>query len=177
MIVEDGITKLDTGRSSRVLLVTGLVPGLSADLSSVVQTGDLVLAIDGFGTLAMDLTDVRDRISGPRGSRVCLKMLRPLDSGTGVEYTVILKRGAWGPEHAMVSPEDRDILDKHRFQAGWRVWAGHLTFAIVADRCPVLIEYLLLQVPKAWILVAPRIRSESRYPFHSASHGHGKWCC
>ena len=41
-------------------------------------------------------------------------MLRPLDSGTGVEYTVILKRGAWGPEHAMVSPEDRDTLDKHR---------------------------------------------------------------
>ena len=41
-------------------------------------------------------------------------MLRPLDSGTGVEYTVILKRGAWGPEHAMVSPEDRDTIDKHR---------------------------------------------------------------
>ena len=38
-----------------MLMVTGLVPGLSAELSSVVQAGDLVLAIDGFGCLSMDL--------------------------------------------------------------------------------------------------------------------------
>eukprot|EP00277_Geminigera_cryophila_P033233 CAMPEP_0173117894 /NCGR_PEP_ID=MMETSP1102-20130122/50622_1 /TAXON_ID=49646 /ORGANISM="Geminigera sp., Strain Caron Lab Isolate" /LENGTH=1021 /DNA_ID=CAMNT_0014022717 /DNA_START=44 /DNA_END=3109 /DNA_ORIENTATION=+ len=115
MIVEDGITKLDTGRSSRVLMVTGLVPGLAAELSLVVRAGDLVLSIDGFGTLSMDLVDVRDRIAGPRGSRVCLKMLRPLDNGTGIEYTIVLKRGAWGPEHAVVSPEDRDMIDKFRW--------------------------------------------------------------
>jgi hypothetical protein len=115
MVVEDGITKLDNGRSARVLMVTGLVPGLAAELSCVVAPGDLVLSIDGFGTLSMDLVDVKDRIAGPRGSRVSFKMLRPLDGGTGIEYTIVLKRGAWGAEHAVVSPEDRDMLDKHRW--------------------------------------------------------------
>ncbi len=116
MVVEDGITKLDNGRSARVLMVTGLVPGLAAALSCVVAPGDLVLSIDGFGTLSMDLVDVKDRIAGPRGSRVSLKMLRPLDGGdTGIEYTIVLKRGAWGAEHAVVSPEDRDMLDKQRW--------------------------------------------------------------
>jgi len=33
---------------------------------------------------------------------------------TGIEYTIVLKRGAWGPEHAVVSPEDRDMIDKFR---------------------------------------------------------------
>ena len=32
----------------------------------------------------------------------------------GIEYTIVLKRGAWGAEHAVVSPEDRDMLDKQR---------------------------------------------------------------
>ena len=39
--------------------VAGLVPGLAADLSSVVRAGDLVVSIDAFGTLSMDLEDVR----------------------------------------------------------------------------------------------------------------------
>ena len=41
------------------LQVTGLVPGLAADLSSVVRAGDLVVSIDAFGTLSMDLEDIR----------------------------------------------------------------------------------------------------------------------
>jgi len=45
---------------------------------------------------------------------VCMRLRRPLDAGTGIEYTIVLKRGAWGAEHAVVSPEDRDMLDKQR---------------------------------------------------------------
>jgi hypothetical protein len=143
-----------------VLMVTGLVDGLSAALSDAVEVGDMVLnmctsiyvssyycilyicvlillyvalsdavevgdmvlymcpqvlQVDGLSTIAMDIQDVRERISGPRGSRVSLKLLRPLKNGTAFEYSVLLKRGAWGAQHAVMSGEDRDMLDQNRW--------------------------------------------------------------
>jgi hypothetical protein len=50
---------------------------------------------------------VKARITGKRGSRIKLKLRRKRD---GEEYTVVLKRGAWGAEYAVVSPEQLDML-------------------------------------------------------------------
>ena len=56
----------------------------------------------------MTLDDLRTAIAGPRGSKVTLRFLREkahdgvLD---GLEFTLVLKRGSWGPEHAVLAPE------------------------------------------------------------------------
>jgi hypothetical protein len=35
----------------------------------------------------------------------------------GLEYTLVLKRGSWGPEHAVLAPEDKDMVDVGRWPA------------------------------------------------------------
>ena len=108
MALEETTSKLDTGRTHRVIRVTDLVPAMAAALSGAVRVGDVLVAIDGQGTDTMDLEGVRERVVGPRGSCVVFKFVRgaagvPLldGSGAGVEFSVLLKRGAWGPEHAV----------------------------------------------------------------------------
>ena len=108
MALEETTSKLDTGRTHRMIRVTDLVPAMAAALSGAVRVGDVLVAIDGQGTDTMDLEGVRERVVGPRGSCVVFKFVRgaagvPLldGSGAGVEFSVLLKRGAWGPEHAV----------------------------------------------------------------------------
>merc|ERR1712216_938101 len=108
MALEETTSKLDTGRTHRMIRVTDLVPAMAAALSGAVRVGDVLVAIDGQGTDTMDLEGVRERVVGPRGSCVVFKFVRGaagvpvLDgSGAGVEFSALLKRGAWGPEHAV----------------------------------------------------------------------------
>ena len=108
MALEETTAKLDTGRTHRMIRVTDLVPAMAAALSGAVRVGDVLVAIDGQGTDTMDMEGVRERVVGPRGSCVVFKFVRgaagvPLldGSGAGVEFSVLLKRGAWGPEHAV----------------------------------------------------------------------------
>jgi hypothetical protein len=38
-----------------------------------------------------------------------------------IEFVLVLKRGSWGPEHAVLSPEDLDMQDQ---VGGMVVWGG-----------------------------------------------------
>lgn len=46
-------------------------------------------------------------------------MLRETDEAAGVmqgkEYMIVLKRGAWGPEHSVISPEVRTLAAQHTY--------------------------------------------------------------
>jgi len=71
--------------------------------------------IDHHTIVHMDIEEVRGRIAGKRGSRVVLT-LTDRDGGRnaylgGKPFNIILKRGAWGPEHCVVEPEDRDMVN------------------------------------------------------------------
>ena len=107
MALEETTAKLDTGRTHRMIRVTDLVPAMAAALSGAVRVGDVLVAIDGQGTDTMDMEGVRERVVGPRGSCVVFKFVRGadgvpvLDESAGVEFSILLKRGAWGPEHAV----------------------------------------------------------------------------
>ncbi len=57
--------------------------------------------------MGQKLDTVKSRIAGKRGSRIRLKFGR---KQSGEEYTVVLKRGAWGPEQAVVAPEHHDMM-------------------------------------------------------------------
>lgn len=51
--------------------VAGLTPGMSADLSGVILPGDDVLEVDGVNTVQLTLEDLRNKIAGKRGTKVC----------------------------------------------------------------------------------------------------------
>ncbi|EKX39790.1 hypothetical protein GUITHDRAFT_114039 [Guillardia theta CCMP2712] len=116
--IEEIKQKLPTGGSTASLRVKSILTGSSADLCGMICKSDVVLEVDGIPTNEMSLDDLRTRIAGPRGSRVTIKFLRDrIEDGIqdGIPYTITLKRGCWGAEHAVVSPEDRDMLDQGRW--------------------------------------------------------------
>jgi len=100
------------GTRSEVLKVLELVPGMSAANSGAISPGDLLLEVDGSLTAGQQLDAVKGRIAGKRGSKLTLKFAK---KSTGVEYVVLLKRGAWGAEHAVVAPEQNDMQDAGRY--------------------------------------------------------------
>eukprot|EP00277_Geminigera_cryophila_P039855 CAMPEP_0173100998 /NCGR_PEP_ID=MMETSP1102-20130122/36558_1 /TAXON_ID=49646 /ORGANISM="Geminigera sp., Strain Caron Lab Isolate" /LENGTH=752 /DNA_ID=CAMNT_0013994589 /DNA_START=27 /DNA_END=2285 /DNA_ORIENTATION=- len=118
MSIEETIEKLPTGGTVQTKYVKALLPGLSADLSGVVRRGDLIISVDGVSCVGMSLDDLRSAISGVRGSKVTLKFVREKQHDSvldGAEFSLVLKRGSWGPEHAVVVPEDLDMHDKGRW--------------------------------------------------------------
>lgn len=102
------------GKRTEVLSVMELVHGMSAYNCGVIARGDALLEVDGTLTLGQKLDAVKARIAGKRGTRVRLRFGRKAD---GEEYTVVLKRGAWGPEQAVVAPEHHDMMDAGRWPA------------------------------------------------------------
>jgi hypothetical protein len=113
---------------------------MAAALSGVVRLGDVVLEVNGTpvssATRNMSLEEIKGLITGPRASRVSVKFQR-CDNECAVDqngqlcilraevaegseartliFVATFKRGAWGPEHCIVTPEERDVLDQGRW--------------------------------------------------------------
>ena len=108
MGLEQTTVTLPTGGTISTCKVAGFVPGQSADLSGALKIGDDLLEVDGIPALGMSLDQIKGKLLGKRGTKVTLRMMRDLsDDGmqNGEMFNICLKRGAWGPEHAVLAPE------------------------------------------------------------------------
>ena len=92
-LVVDITTGLDKDR--QMCEVRGVIPGMSAAASGVIAIADRVLLIDGMSVKGRSSEEVKTMLSGRRGSRVSVSFQRP---SSGENYTLVLKRGAWGRE-------------------------------------------------------------------------------
>jgi len=120
MGLEETTEKLPTGGTVKTCKISGLLAGQSADLSGALKIGDDLLEVDGFPAIGMDLDQIRGKLYGKRGTKVTLRMMRDeTDDGeqNGDMFNITLKRGAWGPEHAVLEPEDLDMVDEGRWPA------------------------------------------------------------
>ena len=95
------------GANTNATLVTviGIMPGMSAAQCGVISLGDKVLQVDGIASSGKTTEEIKAIIAGKRGTRVRLTLRRTEDL---TEYTVVLKRGAWGPEHVVVKTKSLD---------------------------------------------------------------------
>jgi carboxyl-terminal processing protease len=73
-----GITVKDEDNEIRVVSVVENSPSAKAGI----EADDAILAVDGEPTSGLKLTEVVDRLRGPIGSAVRLKVMRALDSGS-----------------------------------------------------------------------------------------------
>jgi C-terminal processing protease CtpA/Prc len=85
---------------------------MAAGNSGVISIGDQVLEIDGMTAAGRTAEQMKSLIAGKRGTRIRMTFRRIEDQ---TEYTVVLKRGAWGAEHCAVSPEHMDMVDEGRW--------------------------------------------------------------
>ena len=113
------------------LYVDELVPGMSAHTSGAVTPQDILVAIDdqplksnnvpNGGQAGADsassasLKTASRMLVGKRGSQVKLSLLKGGTGSAVARLDVTLKRGAWGPEHAVVEVERTDMLDLNRW--------------------------------------------------------------
>ena len=104
------------GRIEVKFTVGGMQAGLSADLSGIIQKDDELLQVNEFLAEDMSLPEMQNHVSGNRGTQVCFRFRREVPEGPkkgeSFEYRIVLKRGAWGPEHCVMTPEDLDMVDK-----------------------------------------------------------------
>jgi len=132
----------------RQIRITGISSGLAADLSGVVHVGDIVLEVNGISTEKLNLDQIKERVAGPRGSRVSIRFQRfqnehvtidhdgqinimrtaGEEEGKAVVFVATFKRGAWGPEHCLVSPEETDTLDHGQWTHEMDVGANFLSY-------------------------------------------------
>jgi len=94
------------GPTGTDMFVKMLVPGMSAALSEAIQLGDILIAIASKPAATMTPADIRPLVVGARGTPVTFTFMR-----SGETFDVTLKRGAFGPQHAVVSPEELDGPD------------------------------------------------------------------
>ncbi|MGB1603152.1 MAG: hypothetical protein ACPIOQ_61040, partial [Promethearchaeia archaeon] len=115
-LIETKTTHPD-GRIEVKFTVGGMQAGLSADLSGIIQKDDELLQVNEFLAEDMSLPEMQNHVSGNRGTQVCFRFRREVPEGPkkgeSFEYRIVLKRGAWGPEHCVMTPEDLDMVDKH----------------------------------------------------------------
>uniref|UniRef100_A0A7S0DU22 PDZ domain-containing protein n=1 Tax=Hanusia phi TaxID=3032 RepID=A0A7S0DU22_9CRYP len=64
------------GPAVRQIRVMALTPGLSADMSGAIRVGDILVEVNGVKCQDQSLTEVRELIMGPRGTRVTFKIER-----------------------------------------------------------------------------------------------------
>ncbi len=92
--------------------VIDILPGMSAAQSGMIAIGDLVTEVEGMSTSGKTTDEIKTAIAGKRGTRIKITFRRPSDLS---DYTIVLKRGAWGPDHCAVTPEHMDMVDEGRW--------------------------------------------------------------
>jgi membrane-associated protease RseP (regulator of RpoE activity) len=80
--------------------VGALHPRMSAHSSGALSEGDIVLSIDGTKVSGDKIEDSKALLVGKRATMVSIEVERGKQT-----FSVNLKRGSWGPEHASVSTE------------------------------------------------------------------------
>lgn len=116
--LEQTTETLPTGGTVKTTKVSGMAPGQSADLSGALKVGDDLLEVDGIPAIGLTLDEIKAKVAGKRGTKVTLRMMRDEtddDVQNGEIFTLCLKRGAWGPEHCVLEPEDKDMIDEGRW--------------------------------------------------------------
>jgi len=86
------VIETTTGKDLHITEVVGVIPGMSAAASGVISLADRVMAVDGIAVKGRSNDEIKTMLSGRRGSRVAVSFSRPV----GEDYTLVLKRGAWG---------------------------------------------------------------------------------
>ena len=107
------------GQPEKCVVVQGMQPGLAADLSGVIRVKDVLLQVNEFLTDDMSLPEVQAKVAGNRGTQVAFRFRRKIEDGESAgetfDYRIVLKRGAWGPEHCVMTPEDLDMINEGRW--------------------------------------------------------------
>jgi len=71
--------------------------------------------VEGMNTASITLDQIRERIAGRRGTKISMSFCRKGDDGRPLdEFSILFKRGAWGPEHCVRTPEEKDMSIKSR---------------------------------------------------------------
>lgn len=128
MGLEQTTESLPTGGTVRTTKVSGLAPGQAADLSGAIKIGDDLLEVDGIPCIGLTLDEIKAKVAGKRGTKVLLRMMRDeTDDGiqNGDIFSLCLKRGSWGPEHCVLEPEDKDMIDQGRWPEPGSVSSQH----------------------------------------------------
>jgi hypothetical protein len=90
----------------RAYKVIGLSVGTTAALCEVFEIGDVLFAIDGTPCEDLTFQNILERMEGKRGSFVSLDLLRAGlavgEDGVQAILRAKVKRGGYGPEHAVV---------------------------------------------------------------------------
>jgi hypothetical protein len=141
-----------------------MAPGLSADLSGVVRVGDELIQVQSImvATIAT-IAELNAIVAGNRGTQVALRFRRtmPTDAlarvsfsdkpsykkGDKFDYRIVLKRGAWGPEHCIVSPEDLDMVDNGQWPEPGSVTTENVDMNKVTRGVDVTLNPLILGLP------------------------------
>ena len=90
-------------------MIEELIPRMAAHLSGFLQVGMEVMEVNETAVRGLTVSQVQAVMAGSRGSIMSLTVRRhPAEGRT----KILLKRGAWGPEHSVVDVEARDMLDE-----------------------------------------------------------------
>ena len=128
--LKEDIFHLADGRQERRVTVESMILGMSASNSNMIQKGDELLQVNGQIVDDLPFPAIRESVCGQRGSLVSFRFRRFQESADSSspskDFQVVLKRGSWGAEYAVVSPEasmclilvvcsyspqDQDLLD------------------------------------------------------------------
>jgi hypothetical protein len=92
-----------------VVVIEELIPRMAAHMSGALQVGMEVMEVNEKAVRGLTVAQVQAVMAGSRGSIVSLTVRRHPEEG---RTKILLKRGAWGPEHSVVDLEPHDMLDE-----------------------------------------------------------------
>lgn len=91
------------------MVIKELIPSMAAHMSGALQVGMELMQVNETVVSGLTVAQVQAVMAGSRGSIVSLTVRRHPEEGW---TKILLKRGAWGPEHAVVGIEPHDMLDE-----------------------------------------------------------------
>jgi carboxyl-terminal processing protease len=140
--------------------IGGVIPGGPADRAGV-QKGDQIEAVDGVATEGMSTTDVADRIRGPLGSNVTLRLKR---GAAGEIHTLTATRGL-NPRETITGVRKTDKT--WSFQLGDRKSIGYLRIDSITGSTPRELRQSASRIEEEGIrALVIDLRELSGSPFH-----------
>lgn len=143
----------EKGQANKSITVGGMKDGLSADLSGIIRAGDELIQVNEFICDDMTLADIQTKVAGNRGTQVAFRFRRKIEEGQHkgetFDYRIVLKRGAWGPEHTCMTPEDLDMIDVGRWPAVGSVSAETVDMENITNGQNLSLNYTGIDAPIA----------------------------